>query len=334
MIEVHFLRASNGDCFLLRQNETYILIDSGTPGTYNELRIKLNKIKKIDLMVITHIDNDHIGGAIKLLENENDRKKIKKVFFNSGKSSEEDKRGIKVIESTDKKSFNQGVDFERKLIELNLWNREEITNKKESLKIDDIEIEILLPFKSNIEALNKNWDKILEEYEEKIEKDKLKSGENKVYLDIEELIKNQEKTKTSIVNESSIVLLIKAEDKKLLFTGDTSAYNLMKVLKKMGYSKTNPIKLDLFKVPHHGSKNNITKELIEMIDCKKYLISTNGISHGHPDKEALAKIIDINKEKNIKFFFNYASVYKEMFSNVDKKKYGNFECKCQEIIQI
>ncbi|MEZ5082471.1 MAG: hypothetical protein R2750_03330 [Bacteroidales bacterium] len=41
------------------------------------------------------------------------------------------------------------------------------------------------------------------------------------------------------------------------------------------------------KVSHHGSKSNISKKLLDLLDAKHYLISTNGDRHNHPDPEAI-----------------------------------------------
>ena len=263
MVKIHFIEAYNGDCFLITDNKTNILIDGGTPGTYLfSLEKMIKNLKKIDLLVVTHVDNDHVGGIIKLIKDKKNNRKVKKVFFNSGASLGEkikSQNEINISESTLEKSVLQGVTLEKKLIDLNDWNREQVTNESNDIKIGDFKIKVLLPFKSNIEALNEKWDEELKECKKKLENRKEKSGviEVKNNLSIENLIKNPEEIKTTLINESSIVLLIEVNNKKLLFTGDTSAKNLIKVLKDLKYSKENPINLDLFKIPHHGSKYNM-----------------------------------------------------------------------------
>lgn len=95
--KVHILPANAGDCFLIEfNNDECILIDTGFKETYYEylkpLLIKLkNKGKKITLLVITHMDKDHIGGAKKLLEENGDYNasniiKIENVWFNGFKN--------------------------------------------------------------------------------------------------------------------------------------------------------------------------------------------------------------------------------------------------------
>lgn len=70
MIEI--FPAINGDCFLVHTEEGLILIDCGYASTYSEhLRPALEKLhgqgKCILRFIITHVDEDHIQGAIKFL---------------------------------------------------------------------------------------------------------------------------------------------------------------------------------------------------------------------------------------------------------------------------
>lgn len=78
--KIHFIKANRGDCFLIEfQRKQCVLIDCGYKETYQkELKPLLEKLAKEDfrikLMVITHTDQDHIGGAIAFLkENGNSR---------------------------------------------------------------------------------------------------------------------------------------------------------------------------------------------------------------------------------------------------------------------
>lgn len=51
-------------------NNFNVLIDGGTSTTYQQtLKKELKHIPFIDIVVLTHIDADHIGGLIKLVKN-------------------------------------------------------------------------------------------------------------------------------------------------------------------------------------------------------------------------------------------------------------------------
>lgn len=63
--------ADYGDCILVticNATEKYnILIDCGFTNTYNMyVKNELENLKALDLLVLTHIDIDHIQGAIEL----------------------------------------------------------------------------------------------------------------------------------------------------------------------------------------------------------------------------------------------------------------------------
>ncbi|MEO8937952.1 MAG: hypothetical protein ABI277_15655 [Burkholderiaceae bacterium] len=44
-------------------------------------------------------------------------------------------------------------------------------------------------------------------------------------------------------------------------------------------------------LPHHASQNNIDQSVLDAVDCQNYLVSTNGSVFGHPDNEAIARVI-------------------------------------------
>lgn len=94
-IEVEALPANEGDCILVTiiKDDIHILIDGGTAETYrNYLRDCLLRMKDegkaIDLLIVTHIDNDHIGGIIELIKengtsSESKIVAIKNIWYNS-----------------------------------------------------------------------------------------------------------------------------------------------------------------------------------------------------------------------------------------------------------
>ena len=75
---VHFLPAMAGDCILIElEHPDCILIDCGYKTTYNtELRPLLLRLNaegyRISLMIISHIDRDHIEGAVHFLRENGD----------------------------------------------------------------------------------------------------------------------------------------------------------------------------------------------------------------------------------------------------------------------
>lgn len=84
-VNLHFECVGKGDCLLLNvfNDKPYnILIDCGKNNTkIKELFAKYN-ILKLDHLIVTHIDNDHILGIIDILKTNPDLQ-IDKIWFNS-----------------------------------------------------------------------------------------------------------------------------------------------------------------------------------------------------------------------------------------------------------
>ena len=101
-MEILFLDVSQGDSILLHypHNKYNILIDTG--GNYNyEISkniiipyLKSKGINKIDYLILTHGDYDHMGESINLIENF----KVEKVIFNCGEFNDLEKELIKVLD--------------------------------------------------------------------------------------------------------------------------------------------------------------------------------------------------------------------------------------------
>lgn len=92
-IIVEAFPADNGDCFLVSSQDYYLLIDTGYESTYTKyLKPRFSDIKtagnRLDRLIITHIDEDHIHGAIPFIDDngtaeENHIIAIEQVWHNS-----------------------------------------------------------------------------------------------------------------------------------------------------------------------------------------------------------------------------------------------------------
>ncbi|MGL5125525.1 MAG: hypothetical protein ACRC6U_05990, partial [Fusobacteriaceae bacterium] len=79
--------------------------------------------------------------------------------------------------------------------------------------------------------------------------------------------------------------------------------DMCKIIQNLIKEYKNNLNFELIKLPHHGSNYNITKDFINLVNCKEYLISTNSNKHNHPDLDVLANLIIKQDEKT--FVFNY-----------------------------
>jgi hypothetical protein len=91
----------------------------------------------------------------------------------------------------------------------------------------------------------------------------------------------------SVPNLSSIVVLAEAQGKTVLLTGDARGDKILAGLEFVGrMKKGGTMHVDVLKVPHHGSANNLTQDFFERITAEHYVFSGNG-EHGNPERETL-----------------------------------------------
>ena len=102
------LDVGQGDSILIHSNNKSILIDTG--GTYNEgvifyntigPTLKSKGIKKLDCLILSHGDYDHIGEASILIENY----RVEKVVFNCGSYNYLEKGLIKLLKKNNIKYY-------------------------------------------------------------------------------------------------------------------------------------------------------------------------------------------------------------------------------------
>jgi len=96
-------------------------------------------------------------------------------------------------------------------------------------------------------------------------------------------------TSTLDDNNFSIVCLFQEEDFKALFTGDASPLVLNSLINK---GKNHLIEnVNLLKIPHHGSKNGLTKNFLMLTKPQLAVISVGkNNSYGHPHEEIIAML--------------------------------------------
>jgi hypothetical protein len=95
----------------------------------------------------------------------------------------------------------------------------------------------------------------------------------------------------SVPNLSSLVVLAEVDGKTMLLTGDARGDKVLEGLKLVGLlDKDGKMKVDILKVPHHGSKNNSEIGFFENIIADHYVMSGNG-EHGNPARETLEMLL-------------------------------------------
>ena len=126
----------------------------------------------------------------------------------------------------------------------------------------------------------------------------------------------------SIVNRSSISFILEYNDKKYLFLGDTVIDKA--ILKNIENVVGFEYRFSAIKLPHHGSRYNITHDFISRYSADEYYCLTNSIKYGHPDLEVLATIL-CKDSKFKKLIFNYPINKAYLLNKEEWKEKYNYE---------
>lgn len=287
--EIEMLDVKAADAFIIHikdENDTdhIILVDAGNYSDGQKIHNHLHKYYKspiIDLAIVTHPDDDHFGGLIFLLEKiekkESDAIHIKLFWVHEpGKhiTATDVKYGWK--EANVKAEANTALNcHENNLLEfidkLKL-NRVELFAASDGKTINghpDYKLYVLGPTKEYYSSLIpdfRNDLKAKEEIDEDIDDSTITEG--KIYSKtLDEAGDDPSKH-----NQSSLIFsFIPESDKRYLFLGDAGEEafnNIPEHLKKFAKN------VYWLKVPHHGSKHNMSNDMINIIKPKKAYIST------------------------------------------------------------
>jgi hypothetical protein len=123
-------------------------------------------------------------------------------------------------------------------------------------------------------------------------------------IDVNKLANGPFKDDSTLPNGSSIALLAEFGGKKVVLGADAHCDVLGASLAKLANGAK--LKLDAFKIAHHGSAHNVSKAVLDAVDCDTYLFSTNGSYFNHPDPSAVSRVIRFGGP-NPKLHFNYRS---------------------------
>ena len=344
MINIELIQATQGDCIWIEYGEDEdslhrILIDGGTAGTFKHLKKRIKRLppdeRHFDLLVITHIDADHIAGILKLIENNDLGITFSDIWFN----------GYIHLEKNRPKGVRQGELLSDYLEKPHInWNKAFngqavcVDKRKKDTSVElpgGMKLTLFSPTKKALADLKPEWKKEAEKaglfpdkrllHEEDLDtfSGASKSFSQTALPDIDSLADTPFESDDSLTNGSSIAFLAEYDGKKMLFTGDAYATTLLRFIKSY-LPDCEPLYLDLFKIPHHGSEGNISKKLLDRIRCSTYLISTNGARHKHPDEIAIARILKYGGHKP-DIYFNYLSKNNEVWNNPQlQKKYDYY----------
>ena len=282
-IEIHMIRSGKGDCIHLRfigssGNPCNIVVDTGPTSTSGEFRKLyegiIQKDCHIDILIITHYDDDHIGGILKLAISD-PTLKIRKAVFNAY-------CGEKLSPFF---SASQNQRLFHTLINTDIEYKGAI--KGDVFDLDGAKITVIAPTEGRLLAARNEMQK---------EDEGFFSAVSDWSNSIENLMDAPYSTPdTSVANRASIAFVLEYNGFRLLFCGDAPAESIMDGL------HNERSHFDLVKLPHHGSCRNISDGMLGLIKTESFLVCADGKSH--PNKQTIAKLM--KTFGNITVYSNY-----------------------------
>jgi beta-lactamase superfamily II metal-dependent hydrolase len=140
------------------------------------------------------------------------------------------------------------------------------------------------------------WDRELERLRRKEAEEPtrgLGSTRGATGFDLRALADKATATDRAPANGSSIAFLLEHRGASILLAADAFPTVLVPSLQALARHRTLPgaLTLDAIKLSHHGSRANVTKNLLEVVQADHYIVSTNGTIFHHPDDEAISRVI-------------------------------------------
>jgi len=330
MFAVQMLPAGHGDALVVeygtRTDPHQLLIDAGTYHAWEGVQAELMRRRrdKYEIFVVTHVDEDHIGGAISLLDDPNLKHRIDKVWFNGYVHC---KSGGNVLGPLNGEQLT-------KRIATGAFHWNEGFTPRESVDVGgpvvvpsagdlpsydlpgDATVVLLSPNGPKLKAMAEHWIEVVEEAglggagHTTIPKPRQVAFDplpDPLDLAAIAMLASKKEYDGSPANATSIAFVLEYDRKRVLFGADAYASVLTAGLRRYAerVGETRP-RIDLVKLAHHGSNANISMDLLDLIDCRRFLISTNGDNFAHPHDAAIAKVI-MSADGPVTFFCNYST---------------------------
>jgi beta-lactamase superfamily II metal-dependent hydrolase len=318
------LQANHGDALLLHWgNDRLAVIDGGPSRIFaNSVRPRLEAIRTerdlktlpISLLMVSHIDDDHVHGVLDMTRFLADLVKEKKpvpwrietlwhnafddIIGNVEPLSIALGAAVAPVANDEPVPAGLGLDRSSALVMASVGQGRQLRDDARALKLplnkpleklvwagaknaepvdlgDGLKLAIVGPLEKQIEALRADWDKKLAEMKTKA------SAEAQAIA--------AEFVDKSVYNLSSIAVLATVGTKRMLLTGDARGDFLLDGLRELGVMKNDTVHVDLLKVPHHGSDRNVTEGFFRQVTADHYVISADG-RHDNPDPKMLAML--------------------------------------------
>ena len=292
----------------------------------------------IDLLMVSHIDDDHIRGVLELIDEliearemgMPDPYRIQNIWHNSfddiigtspdelqasitqaygTASSAEAVRALSPTLSFDAASIlasiNQGRKLRDAIAKLQLphnvpFHGLVMLNQPAQIKVPfqgSLDVTVIGPRQKQLLDLQKAHDKWLTENERKRND---REAALAAFSD------------PSVPNLSSIVVQVQHQGSTVLLTGDARGDYILEGLIAAGLlAPGGHCHMNILKVPHHGSDNNVTQDFFHRVQADHYVFSGDG-QHGNPERETMKMLFQARtgnaelQQTAFKIYFTYS----------------------------
>ncbi len=299
--------ALSGDAFIVRagpsENPWTAVFDTGPPGTASAAIIPVLRdvgAAAIDFLAVSHIDEDHIGGAPDLIKAHlQEALSIRSVWHNSFQALTGDRKiadSDYLLGATERTagantqlrnredtlalvaSVNQGVELADLLVRAGLNGNPPfdrlVTSDVGGAHWDaNTTVTVVAPSQNQVDALRRHWE----------------TNINQELMPQRAALNAAASLDASVTNLASLVLLLEVDGRTILFTGDARGDHIVNALRDTGLLRNGPLEVDALKVPHHGSERSCTQDLFDHVVAAHYVVSGNG-RHGNPSAETARRL--------------------------------------------
>jgi len=304
VLALEFFDARHGDAFLVRWGDRAMLVDGGPSGLYEagfreklltRLPLSAGGTPTLEAAVLSHVDDDHAAGLVRLLvEIRRERReklpepvRVVRLWFNAVEelvervdpdlsASVQPLLDVAAQSQVVVASYNQGRAIRDEATALGLGGNQPFGSplvSGEKTDLTGLAVTVVAPDQAALEALAKKWRKAKKRHDPGVLTAAYADG--------------------SIPNLSSIVLLIEHGGRTALLTGDARGDRILAGLEDSEIlAKGGVLKVDVLKLPHHGSRNNMEPDFFKRIVADHYVISADGIKHHHPNDETLEALVE------------------------------------------
>jgi len=347
VLRIEMLPAAQGDALWIEYGDgarpRRILIDGGTKSSWPEgLKARIEALspdeRNFELLIVTHVDADHIDGALALLRDEALGATFGDVWFN----------GWRHLPDTPLESLGpvEGELLTQTLVTRDIpWNeafgqRAVGVNPDAALPrkefADGLTLTVLSPYAQQLANLKPVWNKAVRDAG-------LEPGQPAAETPTEPLPEGLEQlgpaglpdvlalaavpfhADTAQANGSTIAVLLEHDGVSAVLCGDAfPAVVQTSVQRLLEERNAERLTTDAFKLPHHGSHANISKELLEKIDTRHFLFSSNGSHTRHPHLEAVARVL-VTTAPGSSLLFNYRTSFNEAWDAGELKGELHYE---------